>query len=54
MYRLDRDSRKGGGVAIYVKNNFINILLNQMTYVVYDLNEYLSIELTDLNNIKIL
>ena len=45
-------SRKGGGVATYVKNTFKHRLLNQMTYVVNDLPECLSIELTDLNNNK--
>ena len=44
--------RKGGGVAIYVKNTFRHRLLNEMTYVVYDLPECSSIELTYLNNIK--
>ena len=53
MYRLDRVCRKGGGVAIYVKNTFKYGLLNQMIYVVNDLLECLSIELTDLNNNKI-
>ena len=33
MYQLDRVSRKGGGVAIYVKNTLKHRLLNQMTYV---------------------
>ena len=46
MFRLDRVSRKGGGVAIYVKNTFKHRLLNQMTYVVNYLLECLSIELT--------
>ena len=52
MYRLDRVSRKGGGVTIYMKNTFRHRILNQMTYVVNDLLECLSIELTDLNNKK--
>ena len=52
MYRLDRICRKGGGVAIYVKNTFKHRLLNQMTYVVNDLLKCLSIELTDQNNNK--
>ena len=52
MYLLDRVNRKGGGVAIYVKNTFKHRLLNQMTYVVNDLLECLSIELTDLSNNK--
>ena len=52
MYRLDRVCRKGGGVAIYVKNTFRHRLFNQITYVVNDLLECLSIELTDLNNNK--
>ena len=52
MYRLDRVCRKGGGVAIYVKNTLRHRLLNQMTYVVNDLLECLSIELTDQNNNK--
>ena len=52
MYHLDRVGRKGGGVAIYMKNTFKHRLLNQMTYVVNDLLECMSIELTDLNNNK--
>ena len=52
MYRLDRVCRKGGGVAIYVKNTLKHRLLNQMTYVVNDLLECLTIELTDQNNNK--
>ena len=52
MYRLDRVSRNGGGVAIYVKNTFKHRLLNQMTYVVNGLLECLSIELTYLNKLK--
>ena len=52
MYLLDRVCRNGGGVAIYVKNTFRHRLLNQMTYVVNDLLECLSIELTDLSNNK--
>ena len=35
-----------------MKNTFKHRLLNQMTYVVNDLLECLSIELTDLNNNK--
>ena len=52
MYRLDRVCRKEGGVAIYVKNTLKHRLLNQMTYVVNDLLECLSIEMLDLNNNK--
>ena len=52
MYRLDAVCRKGGGVAIYVKNTFKHRLLNQMTNIVNGLLECLSIELTDLNNNK--
>ena len=48
MHRLDRVSKKGGGVVIYVKKAFENRLHNQMAYVVHDLLECLSIELTDL------
>ena len=52
MYRLDRVCRKGGGVAIYVKNTLKHRLFNQMTYAVNDLLECLSIELIDLSNNK--
>ena len=52
MYRIDRVNRNGGGVAIYAKNTFKHRLLNKMTYVVNDLLERLSIELTDLGNKK--
>ena len=34
---------------IYVKNAFRHRLLNQMTYIVYDLLECLSTELSNLN-----
>ena len=52
MYRFDRISRKGGGVAIYMKNTFRHRLLIQVTYVANDLLETMSIELTDLCNEK--
>ena len=51
MYPLDRVSKRGDGVVINVKNTFKHRLLNQMTCVVYDLLECLSIELTNLNQI---
>ena len=51
MHHLDTVNRKGGGVAIHVKNTFKHRLLNQMTYVVNDLLECLSVDVTYLNNL---
>ena len=53
IYRLDGVSRNGGEVVIYVKNTIKHILRNQITYIVYDLLECLSFELTDLSKEKI-